>query len=136
MAMFRFVKWISEGVPVVIYGDGGQSRDFTYVDDIARGTIAALRPLGYEVINLGSDSPVVLMEALRLIEELLGRKAEVLCRACHPADMRATRADNRKARQMLGWAPRTALPEGLAALVEWYGSWSPSVSAGTFAHAD
>jgi nucleoside-diphosphate-sugar epimerase len=59
MSPFRFVQWIYEGRPVTVYGDGRQSRDFTYVDDIARGTVAGVRPLGYEVINLGSDQPVV-----------------------------------------------------------------------------
>ena len=69
MSAFRFVQWISEDRPVVVYGDGSQSRDFTYVDDIARGTIAALKPLGFEVINLGSDRPVVLMDAIRKLLE-------------------------------------------------------------------
>jgi UDP-glucuronate 4-epimerase len=57
MSLFRFAQWISEGRSVEIYGDGSQSRDFTYVDDIARGTILGLRPLGYEVVNLGGDRP-------------------------------------------------------------------------------
>ncbi|MEZ4617207.1 MAG: NAD-dependent epimerase/dehydratase family protein [Caldilineaceae bacterium] len=70
MSLFRFVQWISEGHPVTVFGDGRQSRDFTYVRDIARGTIAGLQPVGYEVINLGSDEPVVLIEAIHLIEEL------------------------------------------------------------------
>ena len=55
MSVFRFIRRIAEGEPIVVFGDGTQSRDFTFVDDIARGTIAALRPLGYEVINLGGD---------------------------------------------------------------------------------
>jgi UDP-glucuronate 4-epimerase len=67
MSLFRFTQWISEGRPVIVYEDGQQSRDFTYVDDIARGTIAGLKPLGYEVINLGSDEPIVLMDAIRLV---------------------------------------------------------------------
>ena len=54
MVPFRLAQWISEDRPVIVYGDGTQSRDFTYVDDIARGTVAGLRPLGYEVVNLGS----------------------------------------------------------------------------------
>lgn len=71
MSPFRFVQWIIEGYPVTVYGDGQQSRDFTYVDDIAHGTIAGLQSLGYEVINLGSDTPVVLMDAIRLVEKLV-----------------------------------------------------------------
>ena len=118
MALFRFVKWLSEDQPVVIYGDGGQSRDFTYVEDIARGTVAGLKRLGYEVINLGSDRPVVLREALRMIEERMGKKAEIRWEAAHAADMRATWAEIGKARELLGWEPRTELGEGLTALVE------------------
>jgi nucleoside-diphosphate-sugar epimerase len=84
MSLFRFVQWISEGRPVIVYGDGSQSRDFTYVDDIARGTIAGIKPLGYEVINLGSDQPVVLLDAIRLVETLVGRKAALDFRPRHP----------------------------------------------------
>jgi len=124
MALFRFVKWLSEDQPVVIYGDGGQSRDFTYVEDIARGTVAGLKRLGYEVINLGSDRPVVLREALRMIEERMGKRAEIRWEAAHAADMRATWAEIGKARELLGWEPRTELGEGLTALVEWYGAWA------------
>ena len=69
MSVFRFVRRIAEGEPIVVFGDGTQSRDFTFVDDIARGTIAALRPLGYEVINLGGDRPVLLAT---IIEQIAG----------------------------------------------------------------
>ena len=74
MSLFRFVQWISEEQEVTVFGDGQQSRDFTYVDDIARGTIKALKPLGYETINLGSDEPVVLMDAIHLIEQMVGKR--------------------------------------------------------------
>jgi len=120
MSPFRFVQWVSEGLPVLVYGDGRQSRDFTYVDDIARGTIAGLRPLGYEVINLGSDAPVMLMDALRLIEELTGKEARLRFEPFHPADMEATWADIGKAERLLGWRPKTSFRDGMAALVAWY----------------
>ena len=120
MAMFRFVQWIHEGRPVTIYGDGQQSRDFTYVDDIARGTVAALRPLGYEVINLGSDEPVVLMDALRLAEQFAGKEARLEFRPRHAADMQATWADIGKAGELLGWRPRVGFEEGTRRLVAWY----------------
>lgn len=120
MMPFRLVQWISEGRPVTIFGDGQQSRDFTFVDDIARGTIAGLKPLGYEVINLGSDRPVVLMEALRLVEQLVGRAAILEHRPLHPADVPATWADISKAERLLGWRPRTDVAAGFAELVQWY----------------
>jgi len=108
MSIFRFVQWISEGRPVQVYGDGRQSRDFTFVEDIARGTIAGLKPLGYEVINLGSDEPVVLMDAIRLIEHLVNREALLEYKPRHPADVLATWADIGNAERLLGWRPQMA----------------------------
>jgi len=120
MSIFRFIRWIAEGEPLYLYGDGSQSRDFTYVDDIAEGTFRALKPLGYEIINLGSDHPISLHELIARIEELLGRKAQIVQRERHPADVPATWADISKARMLLGWAPHTTLDEGLRQAVNWY----------------
>ena len=117
MSPFRFVQWISEGRPLTLYGDGTQSRDFTYVDDIARGTIAGLRPLGFEVINLGSDRPIVLMDAIRLIENLVGRKADIVLKPRHPADVPATWAEVTRARSLLGWESRVSFEQGFQRLV-------------------
>lgn len=120
MSLFRFVQWVSEERPVTIFGDGQQSRDFTYVDDIARGTIAALKPVGYEIINLGSDHPEVLIDVLHLVEELVGKKAIIEYKPRHPADVLATWANISKAETLLGWRPQTQSREGFARLVEWY----------------
>ncbi|MBC8262998.1 MAG: GDP-mannose 4,6-dehydratase [Anaerolineales bacterium] len=120
MSMFRFVQWISEGQPVIVYGDGTQERDFTYVDDIARGTVAALKPMGYGVINLGSDEPIVLNDAIRLVEELVGKKAAIEYRPRHPADVLATWADISKAKELLNWRPQVSFEQGVAGLVAWY----------------
>jgi UDP-glucuronate 4-epimerase len=131
MSMFRFVQWISEGQPVIVYGDGQQSRDFTYVDDIARGTLAALKPMGYEVINLGSDEPIVLNDAIRLVEELVGKRAAIEHRPRHPADVLATWADISKAERLLDWRPQTQFREGVACLAAWYQEnreWAKNVS--------
>jgi UDP-glucuronate 4-epimerase len=120
MSPFRFVQWIHEGKPVTVYGDGRQSRDFTNVEDIARGTIAGLRPLGFEVINLGSDKPVVLMDAIRLIEKTIGRGALLEFKPLHPSDVSATWADIGKAKYLLDWRPSVDFKDGVAALVNWY----------------
>lgn len=122
MAPLRFVQRIREGLPITVYGDGTQSRDFTYVDDIARGTIAALRmnPSGYEIFNLGSDQPLLLNEMISLIEELTGATARKMHQPGHPADMAATWADITKTRRELGWAPLTGFREGIKQLVDWY----------------
>ena len=134
MSAFRFVHWISEGKPVTVYGDGKQSsRDYTYLEDIARGVIAGLKPLEYEVINLGSDSPIVLIDTIRLIEELVGRKAELSHQPFHPADVRATWADIRKAEKLLGWRPQVSFREGITALVAWYQAnreWAKHIQTG------
>jgi nucleoside-diphosphate-sugar epimerase len=120
MSLFRFVQWIAKGRPVTVYGDGKQSRDFTYVDDIARGTIAALKSVGYEVVNLGSDRPAVLMDTIRLVAQKLEEKAKIDYKPAHAADVPATWADISKARSLLMWQPETSLDQGIQQLVDWY----------------
>lgn len=120
MSVFRFIRRIAEGEPIVLFGDGTQSRDFTYVDDIARGTIAALRPLGYEVINLGGDSPVELSAVIEQIAQLVGKRPQFDRRPVHPADVPATWADIGQARRLLEWSPLVSLAEGLSRTVAWY----------------
>lgn len=120
MSVFRFVQRIREGRPITVFGDGSMSRDFTYVDDVARGTIAALRPLGYEIANLGGDHPYAVNELVAAIESALGRRAQVQRAPAHPADVPRTAASIEKARRLLGWAPRVPLAEGVAHAVAWY----------------
>jgi UDP-glucuronate 4-epimerase len=120
MSMFRFTKWISEGEPVQMYGNGEQSRGFTYVDDIARGSIAALRPLGYEIINLGGHEVVTMNALVGMLEELIGRKAVIESHPPNAADMLTNCADVSKARRQLEWEPQVSLLAGLKRLVDWY----------------
>ena len=120
MSMFRFTQWISEGQPVLVNGDGEQSRGFTYIDDIARGTILGLKPLGYEIINLGGHESIKINELVSILEELIGKRAQVKHGPASPADMLANLADIEKARRLLGWEPQVSLREGLTRLVEWY----------------
>ncbi|HLA80391.1 MAG TPA: NAD-dependent epimerase/dehydratase family protein [Thermoleophilia bacterium] len=120
MSLFRFTQWIHEGLPLRLYGDGTQSRDFTYVDDIARGTTLGLKGLGHETINLGSDHPHDLLEVIRLIEEQAGRKAKIEHHPMHAADVMATWANIGKAERLLGWRPQVTLEEGIARLCSWY----------------
>ena len=120
LAIFRFVKWIIEGEPVRINGDGTQSRGFTYVDDIARGTIAALKPLGYEIINLGGHEVITINGLVELVEELTGKKANVQYGPPNLADMFMNQADVTKAREVLGWNPQGKLHEGIKNLIDWY----------------
>lgn len=121
MAPFRFIRWIDEGTPIEMFGDGSQARDFTYVDDIARGTILAAKPLGYEIINLGGGKrPTSLIQLIAAMEERLGKKAAIEHKPFHSADMMETWANIEKARELLGWEPAVSLEEGLDRTIEWY----------------
>ncbi len=130
MSMFRFAKWICEGQVLHLYGDGQQSRGFTFVDDIARGTIAALKPMGYEIINLGGHEVITMNALIALLEELTGKKAVIVLDPPNSADMLTSWADVSKARELLGWEPQVNLQEGVQRVVEWYRaerSWAKSV---------
>ena len=121
MSVFRFMRWIDEGAPLELFGDGSQARDFTYVDDIASGTVAALKPVGYEIINLGGGrNPVSISSLIERIEALMGKKALVDQKALHPADIKETWANIAKAGRLLGWKPQTSLDEGLKRTADWY----------------
>ncbi len=120
MSPFRFIQWIYEQRTLRLYGDGSQSRDFTYVDDIARGTILGLRPLGFEIINLGSDHPHKLLEVVRLIEREVGQDARIERHPAHAADMDTTWASIEKAKHLLGWEPSVSLAEGIRMTCAWY----------------
>jgi len=121
MSIFRFIKWMDEGVPIELFGDGSQSRDFTYVDDVARGTIAALAPVGYEIINLGGgNNPISINDVIAFIEAALDKKAAIESKPFHRADMKATYADIAKAGRLLGWSPEISPYDGFARTVQWY----------------
>jgi nucleoside-diphosphate-sugar epimerase len=120
LAHLRFVQWISEGKPVRVNGDGEQSRGFTYIDDIARGTILALKPVGFEIINLGGHEVITINNLIKLIEEVTGKKADVVYGPPNLADMRSNWADVGKADELLGWEPQYDMRAGVEKLVEWY----------------
>ena len=120
LAHLRFVQWIIEGRPIRVNGDGEQSRGFTYIDDIARGTILALKPVGYEVINLGGHEVITINNLIKLIEDVVGKKAEVQYGPPNAADMFTNWADVTKAGQVLGWEPQFNMRAGVERLVEWY----------------
>jgi nucleoside-diphosphate-sugar epimerase len=121
MAPFRFIKWIDEGRPITLFGDGSAARDFTFVDDIAMGTVLAMMPVGYEVFNLGGGrNPLTMLQVINLIEKALGKKARINGRPAHPADAQATWADIRKAKRMLGWSPAVPAEEGFKRTVAWH----------------
>ena len=120
LSIFRFVQWISEGRPVRVNGDGEQSRGFTYIDDIARGVISALKPVGYEIINLGGHEVITINNLVKLVEDVVGKKAVIQYGPPDLADMRSNWADVSKARALLGWEPQYTMRAGIEKLVEWY----------------
>lgn len=122
MSIFRFIKWIDEGSPIELFGDGTQSRDWTYVDDIARGTIAAAtQNVGYEIFNLGGGrNPKSLNYFIELIEKELGKKAIIERKPFHIADIKETWANISKAKEILNWEPQISPEEGLKKTVDWY----------------
>lgn len=122
MSIYRFIKWIDEGVPLEMFGDGSQSRDFTYVDDIAAGTVKAMQTeVGYEIINLGGgQNPISMNTVIAALESLLGKSAKIMKKPFHIADLKETWADISKADRLLDWNPRVSLEEGLKLTVDWY----------------
>jgi UDP-glucuronate 4-epimerase len=121
MAPFRFSEWIRREMPITLYGDGSQTRDFTYIDDIARGTLAALAPLGYEIINLGGgNSPVSINSMISTLEQHLGKSARVNRQPPVAADMQDTAANVDKADALLDWRPVTSPEEGFKLTAEWH----------------
>lgn len=133
LSIFRFVKWISEGQSVRVNGDGEQSRGFTYIDDIARGVILALKPVGYEIINLGGHEVITINNLIKLIEDIVGKKAIIQYGPPDPADMRSNWADVSKAGAVLGWEPQFDMRAGIEKLVEWYNlerEWAREIQTG------
>lgn len=122
MSVLRFIKWIDEGKPIVLYGDGTQSRDFTYIDDIVSGTIMASKEnVGYEIINLGGGkTPISINTLISKIEGLLEKSAIINQQPFHSADVDSTWANISKAKKILKWEPKIKLDEGLEKTVEWY----------------
>jgi len=120
MSIFKFIRNIDTNRPIPVFGDGKQTRDFTYIDDIAEGTVRCMDLDGYEIINLGNDNSVELIYVINLIEEALGKKAEIKWLERHPADVEATWAGIEKAKKMLNWAPEVKIEEGIEKTIKWY----------------
>jgi UDP-glucuronate 4-epimerase len=123
MMAYQVLDHLFFGKKVTMFEGGQMYRDWTFVDDIAAGVVAAAdRPLGYDVINLGRGEPTRLADFVHLIEELAGKKADLASGPMHRADISYTFADVSKARNLLGYAPRVSVKEGVARFWDWYRS--------------
>ena len=120
MSVFRFIRSVAENQPITVFGDGTQQRDFTYVDDIARGTVDSLAVTGFETINLGYGRPVALNDVIRMIEDGIGKSAIVQYQERHTVDPMLTWADISRARNFLGWTPEVGIEEGIRRTIDWY----------------
>jgi UDP-glucuronate 4-epimerase len=121
MALFLFTDAILKSRPINVYNYGRMRRDFTYIDDIVEGTVAALeKPFAYEIFNLGNSNATELMDFIGIIEEELGREAKKNMMPLQPGDVLETSADIQKSKEMIGFIPKTSLREGIRHFVAWY----------------
>lgn len=121
LAIHKFTRAIHEGRPIQQFGDGSTKRDYTFVTDIVDGICAALlKPIGYEIINLGNSHPTPLLDLIGLIERNLGKVAKIEYLPDQPGDVPITYADVTKARNLLGYEPQVLIEEGIARFAEWF----------------
>lgn len=121
MVPYIWAEKLLKGEEIEISGNGSRRRDYTYIGDIVCGTILAMgKPLGFEVINLGNNTPASLSELLAIFEKVIGIKAKVKSRPSHSASVEVTCADVCKAKKLLGWEPTTSLEDGITRLVAWF----------------
>ncbi len=121
MTPYLFTAAISRGEEITLFDGGRPQRDFTYIEDIIRGVLAAVEAnLDYEIINLGNSRPIVMRDFVGIIEQLLGQKAKIVSPPLPPSEPPITYADISKARRLLGYDPMTSIEEGMRHFIEWY----------------
>ncbi len=121
MAIHKFARLLEEGSPIPMFGNGSTARDYTYIDDIVDGVIAAIdHPLGFEVINLGESQTTTLRELIATLERLSGRAAQIEQHPLQPGDVEITFADVSKARRLLDYNPSTPIETGLRLFLDWF----------------
>lgn len=120
MAFYRFITSALGGRPIIIFGDGKQKRDFTYIDDAVNATVLSLNlDTQFEIMNVGTGNPVMVLKAVRLIEEVLGKSVELEFHSGQAGDVNQTWADVSKARRLIGYFPKISLEQGLRKQIEW-----------------
>ncbi len=120
LAIHKFARKILAGEKIPVFGDGSSRRDYTYIDDIIQGVTLAIEKLnGYEIINLGESRTVRLLELIEILENALGKKAELEFLPMQPGDVLQTYADISKAKKLLGYAPQYPIEKGIENFVRW-----------------
>ena len=123
MMAYKVLDNIFRGAEVPLYNNGQMHRDWTYVDDIVQGIVAAVdRPLGYEVINLGRGQPILLADFVRLIEDEAGQRSTLIDKPMPDADIEYTYANIDRAKELLGYAPKVGVEQGVREFYRWYQS--------------
>jgi UDP-glucuronate 4-epimerase len=126
MAYFSFTKSILEGKPIEIFNHGDMERDFTYIEDIIDGTVAAIDfESSYEIFNLGHHKPEKLMTLITLLEKNLGKKADKIFKPMQPGDVLTTFADIKESQKKLNFNPKTSLEAGIEKFIGWYKKYYP-----------
>lgn len=125
LAINKFTKLILNDEPIPVFGDGSTSRDYTYIQDIINGIILSIQYVEnhenvYEIINLGENTPITLLEMIQTIEKVLGKKAKMNFLPMQLGDVNKTYADITKAKELLGYDPQTSFEEGIRNFVKWY----------------
>jgi UDP-glucuronate 4-epimerase len=131
LAIHKFTRLIDNGEPIEVYGDGSSKRDYTFISDIVGGIESAMQyPLsdGYDIINLGRSEPILLKDMIALLENALGKKANLIHKPMQLGDMPYTYADITKAKELLAYKPSTAFATGIEKFVAWYRAQKPAVS--------
>jgi len=125
LAIHKFTKMIIEGLPILVYGDGTSSRDYTYVDDIIDGIILSIEAINkkddiFEIINLGNESPIPLNKLISIISEYLCLKPKIINLPKQLGEVEITYASIEKARRFLGYNPKFSITYGIAKFIDWY----------------
>lgn len=125
LAINKFTRLMLNGDEIPMFGDGSTSRDYTYIDDIVDGIVRSINYVSnnnnvYEIINLGNSSPVKLSEMIRIIGEVIGVNPNIKVLPMQPGDVERTFADVSKAKDLLGYEPKTSFKQGIEKFVSWY----------------
>ena len=125
LAIYKFIDAALQDKPITLYGDGGTGRDYTYIKDIVSGVASAFDYVQaekniYDIINLGNNKPMKLMELVNMIYEITGSKKNIVHLEKQPGDVEYTCADISKAKKLFGYNPSTSMRQGLENFAAWY----------------